>query len=237
MYRDHQEALDEPQDHSCADKKENSDVPLILKAYEVSLQELEVFVKSALDLIRSGINLPGPLISMTVDIRSVGKYLLEWTFVNPGKRLPQDFTRDTVLSNLRVRLGGKNSSEPKPLCTQDNVVKTEVLETTIGMPPRAAIIKRYQCGPSNFSIPIKEALLQERVRSKHTCRLLDINICRGSSALFQVELVMEKLERDLAADIQSRKNANSPYTGGELWLILDCIADALFFAKMRVRTT
>lgn len=236
MYGDHQGALlwDEAQAHALVHLKENSMVPLLLKAYdEVSHEELEGLARCALCLIKNGFRLPGPLIALQISSRSSKKVKLEWVFANPGKRHPQGYTKETVLSDLHVRFDDNHLAIAELLYTSGRLPQTEVFEANIGVPARPAIIKRSHSGYLNFSIPIREALLQTRVRSKHVCKLLDINIHRGSKALFEVDLVMERME----AEALRRQMQNAAYTEIELRSILDCVADALLFAKLRVRIT
>ena len=66
-------------------------------------------------------------------------------------------------------------------------------------------VKLYHYGFCNLNGPIQEALLRMKVDSAYTCRLLDISICKSSKDLFEVGLVMERLEGDLAVDIRSRE--------------------------------
>lgn len=58
----------------------------------------------------------------------------------------------------------------------------------------------------------------------------------GSVDFLEVGLVLERLEGDLEADITSRIAKNAPYKEAELRHILECVAEALLYAKIRVRT-
>lgn len=111
----------------------------------------------------------------------------------------------------------------------------EVLEASHSLLSFHTVVKLYHCGFSNINSCIQEALLQIKLASAYTCKLLDIFIRKGSKNLFQVGLVMEKLEGDLEADMKYRVQMGNPYTEGELRCILKCIAEALVYAKLKVR--
>lgn len=93
---------------------------------------------------------------------------------------------------------------------------------------------RYQ-GCSHLNKIIKEALIQVRLASAYTCHLLDVSI-RKSNHLFEVALMMERLEGDLEADIRHRILQNIPYSEDEWRYILKCMAEALLYAKLKVNS-
>lgn len=59
----------------------------------------------------------------------------------------------------------------------------------------------HQTGIFNISKILKEALIQATLSSAFTC---DFSIHSGSRGLFEVRLVMGRLEGDLEADIKHR---------------------------------
>ena len=94
----------------------------------------------------------------------------------------------------------------------------------------------YSCsGFSSLNKVLQEALLQTKMACAFTCKLLSISIRRGEG-MFKVGLIMEKLEGDLAEDIDRRASQKCPYTETELRYILECIAEALFYGKLMVCT-
>ena len=59
----------------------------------------------------------------------------------------------------------------------------------------------------------------------------------STGGFLEVGLVMERLEGDLAVDVSSRAVLHKPYTEAELRHILECMSEALLYAKLRVRTS
>ena len=79
--------------------------------------------------------------------------------------------------------------------------------------------------------PLREALIQMKVENRHTCELLDVGIEKGTVDLFEVSLVIKKMERDLGQDIRLRTTQHSSYSETDLMRIFHGISYALFFAK------
>lgn len=149
----------------------------------------------------------------------------------------QEFQRKIIV-NRRVKAEECKSASEVPLYTnKDNIVEVEVLETTFGVLAFPSVIKLYHCGFFNIDHIIQEALLQIRVASRYSCKLFDLSIRKGSKSLFEVRLVMERLEGDLLADIRRCTVLNTTYTETELMNILECVTEALMFAKLRVCST
>lgn len=127
------------------------------------------------------------------------------------------------------------SDSTQPLYQKvDTVVPVDVLVASHSLLSFPAVIKLYHCGFSNINRFIQEALLQVKLTSSYTCKLLDIFIRKGSKDLFEVGLVMERLKGDLEADIKHRVQLGNPYSESELRCILKCMTEALAYAKFRV---
>jgi len=207
----------------------------IVKVYESdSIEEVDSLVKQA---IRS-ICLSGCLQAIQI-ARVLKKYEVKFVFDNPGRRNIEEFDKENFI--LQQRLGPEDyqgTINERLYTNKDVMPRVKVLAASVGVISLPAVIKRYYCAyPSSVNKCLKEVLLQTRLASFYTCRLLDFSIRRGEKCLVEVELVMERLQGDLKADIQQRIQENNPYTETELIRILECMAEALFFAKLRVRTT
>lgn len=201
-----------------------------------SLGEIEDLVKSA---IWMGYCIPGRLVAIHFDrkLPKESTYKVKWKFETSQSINPQDFERKFVV-NLSMKAGECKSASSVPLYTnKDTSVKMEVLTARLGVLATPVVIKTYHCGFCNINDFIREALLQVRLTSDYTCQLLDFSICKGSEQLFEVRLIMERLEEDLEADIKRRESQKITYTEAELKRILECMAEALMFGKLRVRST
>lgn len=191
-----------------------------------SPEQLGLLIKCA---IWNRFSQPGELIAIKV-IRRSGGYEVKLKYENSeGEFAP---------TNIFQQVVEDYKSAPKPLYQNlDKVVPVEVLEASHSVLAFPAVIKLYHCGFSNINRLIQEALLQVRLASTYTCKLLDLFVRKGSKTVFQVGLVMERLEKDLEADIKHRATLDNHYTEDELQLILDCTVAALLYAKLRVRLT
>lgn len=219
-------------------KGQNTRKDLLLKAYDhLSLEEVDSLLKSAIRMHRSSGRVAGPLLAVQVGrCRAAQGYDVEWVFANTRGRDIQEFATDSVLSGLKVGLEEYELVQKPPIYeNKANIVKVEIVEATIGLPPRPVVIKLYHSDFANIERILQEALLQVKAASAFTCRLLDISIRRGFIDFLEVGLVMERLEGDLEADVTYRKGKNKPYTEGEMRGILECVAEALLYAKLRVK--
>lgn len=120
----------------------------------------------------------------------------------------------------------------------DHVMRVEAWEGSSLLLQIPAIVKVYRC--QYFWIldsVIQEALIQFTLTSPYTCKLLDLSIRSGSKRLFEVGLVIERLEGDLEADIKQRAKQDNYYAEDELMNIGMCVGEALLYAKMRVSHT
>ena len=95
-------------------------------------------------------------------------------------------------------------------------------------------VKQYHCKDvDDLNGCIREALLLVKVESLYTSKLFDISIRAETKATFQMNLIMERPERDLAGDVKERVAQKKPYGEFELMQILVEVSDALIFAKMQ----
>lgn len=207
----------------------------ILKSYERSiLVEVDALLKSAIGLIRAGSGLPSPLLTLQV-FRSQKGYQVELVFEDLAGKEPEDFAKAGLLPEFVSGLDEYTLGQTQPLYQNpNNVSNVKVIEATLGLPARLVVIKLYHCGYYNINLPIQEALLQRIAASTYVCKLLDVSLSKSSESLFQVGLVLERLDGDLQADVKRRLALQVPYTETELLNILGCVSDALLYAKLRV---
>lgn len=206
-------------------QSESTSKTLVTQAVTLSsLEEVEKLVKSA---IWSGITL-GRIVAVEVALSRLGEYRMEWVFET--LREPNQLE----VSHLQSKFVECTLASTQPLYrSHGTVVQVEVLEALFGFLAAPAVIKLYHCGFANVNSVIQEALIQVRLTSAYTCKLIDMFIRTGSKDKLEVGLVMERLEEDLEMDVRRRKQDNY-FTENELRHILECVAEALLFAKLRV---
>lgn len=121
-----------------------------------------------------------------------------------------------IVPKHMLRHQGFEDYKPANTCplhqNHDNIVQVKVLEASHSVFPFPAVIKLYHCGFFNINSLIQEALIQVKLTSAYTCKLLDLFIHEISNHSFEVGLVMERLEGDLETDIKNRSALNNWYT-------------------------
>lgn len=99
------------------------------------------------------------------------------------------------------------------------------------------IVKTYEkASPEDANEQVTEALLQMRVEHPNTCRLLDLQLVSLPGRAVRVNLILERLERDLRKDILMRQSDQRPYTDGDLLAIIQQVGSALAYAKTKVKS-
>lgn len=151
----------------------------------------------------------------------------------------QDSDGDNLITQRRMEFAEYTVAPTKPLHqNRDRILQVEVKEASHALLPFPAVVKLYHCQDySNLKTVIQEAFVQVTLSSAYTCKLLDLSIREGSKSLIEVGLVMERMERDLQADINHRTLEQNPYIYVELKHILKCVVEALMYAKLRVNYT
>jgi len=215
------------------------DSPYILKAYEqLSIEETDQLIKTVLRLTKSSVLLPVLLIAIQVAYKSPANYTVELIFEDAGETDLQELASKEELPEMRIGIEDYQLSHINPLYTNpDEVLYVEVVEGSARVMSLPVVIKRYHCGRRNVNVPLQEALTQMKVEGAFTVQLINVSIGKSARNLFQVDLIMEMLEGDLGADIQRRAKSDNFYTEPQLLHILECVAEALLFAKLRVSTT
>lgn len=176
----------------------------VVQVFKVnSIEEVEDRVKS--EIWRSSC-IPGRLVAIQIARGSSGesKYRVEWVLETSQAISLQAFDRKVTLYG-RVKAEESLSAFTAPIyANNDSIVQVEVFEAKFEVPAVTAVIKVYHCGFANINYLIQEALLQMRLASTYTCELFDLYIRKSSKNLFEVGLVMERLEGDLAVsnDVQ-----------------------------------
>jgi len=209
---------------------------MVVKTYESnSIEEVNSLVKQT---IRS-ICLSGRLLAIRI-VQGKGKkrYEVKCVFDNVGRRTIEEFDKEVLIAQQGIGLEDYRIAPNELLyVNREGRLQVEVLVASVGVIAMPVVIKRYYCdGLFSVNDSLQETLLQIRLSSAYTCMLLDFSIRRGEGC-WLVELVMERLQGDLKKDIHNRVSGNNPYTEIELRRILECMAEALLFAKLRVRTT
>lgn len=195
-----------------------------------SLEEVEVLVKSAIWSSCS----PGRLIAINVNRGKSTGYEVKWKFETLGEENDEEVVNCSI-EQREIGVENYKSEKTKPIYQNlSNLVPVEVLEASHTYISFPTVIKLYHCEFSNISNVIQETIMQVRLASAYSCKLLDIFIRKGSKRLLEVGLVMEKLEGNLETDIELRVLQDNTYTELELRHILECIAEALLYAKLRV---
>lgn len=193
-----------------------------------SLEDVDLLLKCAVHMHQVRNRLPGPLRTVRMTHSGGSRYQMMFVFEKITE-WNSEFFQDMQLE------------EEFPLSQKIKLIysynEREVYEACTGLPQRLVVVKVYHCGPMTVNDFIQEALLQAKVESRYTCRILSIGLSKGTISRFQLKLVMERLSGDLAGDIQRRKAECKPYAEAELRQILGEVADALVYAKSQVRTS
>ena len=210
----------------------------VVKVYESnSIEEVSSLVKQAFH----SICFSGRLLAIHIVQGKSGqkKYEVICVFDNPERRNFEEFDKENLIAQQRIGLEDYPAAPNKPLYERrDDLIQVEVLAASVGVITLPAVIKRFYCkGLFYVNECIQEALVQTRLSSAYTCKLLDFSIRLGERCWLEVELVMERLQGNLEEDIKHRVKEKNLYTETELLRILECVAEALLFAKLRVRTT
>lgn len=82
---------------------------------------------------------------------------------------------------------------------------------------------------------LRELFLQAKFTHTHVCRLLDVYFAEKSG--LELILCLEKLEKDLAKEIEERSKSRQSYSEGELWEFLQITTEVLCAAQNKVVPT
>jgi hypothetical protein len=77
---------------------------------------------------------------------------------------------------------------------------------------------------------LKELFCQAKLSHSHFCDIIDVMFLEKSTG-FELTLCLEKLERDLQAEIEERKGSARPYIEEELWKFLQGTVEAMALAQ------
>lgn len=199
-----------------------------------SLDEVVSEVKSAIwKTYSSPEHLLQAKVSPNLDVK--GEYAIELVFDTAR----QEDLQENKHITQQVWLEKYELASTVPIYqNKDNYMQVEVLEASVQGLALPAVMKLYYCrGFSYLNKILQEALLQVRLASAYTCKLLNVYICRGSIHMFEVRLIMERLKGDLEADIKYRAQKDNHYSEVELRNILECVTEAMVYAKLRVSST
>lgn len=206
---------------------------MVVKVYQRSnVEGVEQLLRLAIRLNRFNSLLPGPLrtikVSQTPD---TGKYQVEWVMSKRSDIDVEELITPDVWNEQFVNVNAYKKSQVLYEETA-KIPQISVQEGQSLLLSRRLVVKLYNCCDEiSMNNCIKEALLQIHVESRFACKLLDFCIKKGEKSKWEVGLIMERLEKDLGADIRERALQNSFYTEEELVQILLDISDALMYAK------
>lgn len=202
-----------------------------------SLQEAESLIKATIwRTSDSSERLLNIKVASSLSVR--GEYRVEMVFESLRQVASQEKASKNTSQPVWLEEYEQASTDLLYQTPKGKLLPVEILEASAKDLALPAVMKLYYCSSSSYmNKVIQEALLQVRVSSAYTCKLLNLYISRGSIHLFEVKLMMEKLEGDLEVDIKHRAQKNNHYSEGELRYILKCVAEALLYAKLRVRVT
>jgi len=170
---------------------------LVVKAYEKdSIEEVSSLIKQT---IRS-VCLSRCLQAIQI-ARVKKKYEVKCVFENPGRMNLEEF--ENLIAPQIFGLDDSQATPNKRLYeNRAGYIQVEVYAASIGVIPRPVVVKRYYCiDISSVNKCIQEVLLQTRLSSAYTCRLLDFSLRLCERCLLEVELVMEILQGDLEGDL------------------------------------
>lgn len=216
-------------------RPDTNDTAMCTQTYEVcSYEEIEGIVKAA---IWRRCNSFDQLSSIQIKEMMPG-YKIELTYTSLREVSLQAFGKDNLTINRRIEYGDYRIASTSPLHQKEDLsLQAEVRDVTHSPLPLSAIMKLYHCDLSSLNMVIQEALIQATLSSAYTRKLLDFSIRKGSNHSFEVGLVMERLEGDLESDITRRSQLDNRFTEAELMRILECMTEALLYAKIRVNST
>lgn len=141
-----------------------------------------------------------------------------WSNCSQLKEINVDRSKSGSGHEMKLKydnIGGNNVKEIDPKCVLrksakyweykstsilyqnllDTTVPVEVLEVSHTFLSSHRVIKLcHGSGYSSMNKTIQEALIQVRLASAYTCQLQDLAIRKGSIHIYEVELMMEKLD-------------------------------------------
>ena len=120
----------------------------------------------------------------------------------------------------------------KPIRFEEN---TNIYEGFHKTTKQKIIIKQHTfCSLSKLMQVLKELFCQAKLRHSHFCDIIDV-LFQEKPTGYEVSLCLERLERDLEAEIVERKGSAKPYTEEELWKFLQDTVEAMASAQDLVR--
>ena len=206
--------------------------PVLARVFkQASLEEVNQLVKLAIHSFKCS-SLSSALQSLTVKSERKGykvKFMLDKRADLGLEDLKQTEASLNLFSEFEDNEKGQIIFE-----NESTHIKIIVFEGHYQLLRKPVIVKQCNIqGLLYLNEYIKKALLQVKVESLYICKLFDISVRHGTSAYFEVNLIMEGLERDLQEDIKSRVFQQNPYTEEELIHILVEVSDALIFTKLQ----
>lgn len=196
-----------------------------------SLVQIEKKVRSA---IWRPFGPPGRLFDIKV---SLNPYIVKLVFETSGQVFPLETEEKTKVQHVWFEEYESTPTTDLLYKNPERVMAVEVQETSVQGLALPVVRKLCQCqGCLHLNDAIREAFLQVRVASAYSCKLLNLYISRGSGCLFEVGLILEKLNGDLEMDMKHRLHGNH-YSEAELINTLHCVTEALLYAKLRVKFT
>lgn len=199
-----------------------------------TIEEIGAVVKAA---IWSGCSQFKRILSIHTKYMKPG-YKIESLFMDQKRIDLQGSNREQFIAQRQIGLDEYQASTKLLYQNIENILQVEVREASHWLLLIPTVLKLYHCqGCADLNKVIQEALIQFTLSSVYTCRLLDFFIHKGRNRLFEVGLVMERLDEDLEEDIKRRKLQNIFYTEAELIHILKSVGEALMYVQLKVRST
>lgn len=201
-----------------------------------SLGQVEKEVKAA---IWRPFGSSGTLLDVNVSLNphAEDKYIVKLMFETLGQVSPLETEEKDKVQQVWLEEYESTPATYPLYQNSERIMAVKVQKASVQGLALPAVMKLYYCrGCSDLNDVIREAFLQVRVASVYTCRLLNLYIGRGSRCLFEVRLMMERLDGDFERDIMHRAHGNH-YSEAELIDILHCVTEALLYAKLRVILT
>lgn len=211
---------------------ESAGKQVVIKIYERrTLEEVQQLLKSAVHLCKVSCLLPGPLKSLRVSqCKDTEGYKVEWVMGRRRDKEMEELIQPDLWPDAEAKFEAYDSLPP--LYEEwSKVCPVSVLEGKSVLSERPVVVKQYHSGYYGLNNFIMEALLQVKVESLYSCKLLDFFVRPGNRSRLEVGLVMERFERDMGEDIRQRADKGLHYTEQELVHVLIEVSDALMFAK------